>query len=205
MLKNRYYCVNLKSEKERTFLIRVKKDFYTEGIIVNEDTILQGYFDFYRFIYLNILDSGDLKSRIDNHKGIIGDFEEGLAYTYLDEDLISYDSSDKIDANLVEIADKELIDKIDFLIRSGVRNLSSNNRQIYDFFNQRRQIHYKELKSEAISPIHNLDGTEYIAINDPQFDFTREDLSEIGQYLQSLNQKQIVKGRDENGKKIRRK
>ncbi len=83
--------------------------------------------------------------------------------------------------------------------------MSSNNRQIYDFFNQRRQIHYKELKSEAISPIHNLDGTVYIAINDPQFDFTREDLSEIGQYLQSLNQKQIVKGRDENGKKIRRK
>ncbi len=44
----------------------------------------------------------------------------------------------------------------------------------------------------------------YIEIDDPKLDFTREDLKEIGQYLQSLNQKQIVKRKDENRKKIRK-
>ena len=52
MLKNRYYKIILNSKKE--IIIRVKKDFYTEGIIINENKLLQGYFDFYYSIYLNI-------------------------------------------------------------------------------------------------------------------------------------------------------
>lgn len=204
MLKNRYFCLNLNSNKSKKFLIRVKKDFYTEGVSVDEDKLLQGYFYFYNFICLNILDNNDLTSTIFEHKGIDGSIEKGVSYVILDEEFVSYDCSSEMEVNLEEITDKELIGKVDFLIRSTIRNLGSNNRQIYDFFNQRRMQHFRELKSDMTSPIYNVDGTAYIEIDDPEIDFTREDLKEIGQYLQSLNQKQIVKGKDENGKKIRK-
>ena len=204
MLKNRYYCLSLNDDEEKTFLIRVKKDFYTEGIIVDEDKLLQGYFYFYHFIFLNMLDNNDSKATIYEHKGIVGSIEEGFSYARLDEEFVSYNCSSEMNVNIEEITDKELIGKIDFLIRSTIRNLSSNNRQIYDFFNQRRKQHFQDLKEDITSPIYNVDSTAYIEIDDPELDFTREDLKEVGQYLQSLNQKEIVKGRDENGKKIRK-
>ena len=115
---------------------------------------------------------------------------------------MSYGCSNKINVKLENITDKELIGKIDFLIGNTIRNL--NNRKIYDFFNQRRKQHFQEFKLDITTPIYNVDGTAYIEILDPKLDFTREDLKEIGQYLQSLNQKQIVNGKDENGKKIRK-
>ncbi len=204
MLKNRYYRLSLNDDKGKNYLLRVKKDFYTEGVSVDEDKLLQGYFYFKDYMSLSILDNNDLEAKIWEHKGIVGSIEEGVAYGGLDEEFISYKCSSKIDVNLEEITDKELIGKIDFLIRSSIRNLSPNNRQIYDFFNQRRKQYFQEFKSDITSPIYNVDGTEYIEIDDPKLDFTREDLKEIGQYLQSLNQKQIVNGRDENGKKIRK-
>ena len=204
MLKNRYYCLILNDDIEKRFLLRVKKDFYTEGISVDEDKLLQGYFYFNGYICLNILDNNDLEAKIWEHKGIVGSIEDGVSYAALDEELESYGRSSKMSVKLEEITDEELIGKIDFLIRSTIRSLSPNNRQIYDFFNQRRKQHFQEFKSDITSPIYNVDGTAYIEIDDPELDFTREDLKEIGQYLQSLNQKQIVNGKDENGKKIRK-
>ena len=194
MLKNRYYCLILNDDIEKRFLLRVKKDFYTEGISVDEDKLLQGYFYFNGYICLNILDNNDLEAKIWEHKGIVGSIEDGVSHAALDEELESYGRSSKMNVKLEEIADKELIGKIDFLIRSSIRNLSPNNRQIYDFFNQRRKQYFQEFKSDIT----------YIEIDDPKLNFTREDLKEIGQYLQSLNQKQIVNGKDENGKKIRK-
>ena len=204
MLKNRYYCLSLNSDKEKRLLLRVKKDFYTEGISMDEDKLLQGYFYFNNYICLNILDNNDLEAKIWEHKGIVGTIEEGVSYVRLDEELVSYGCSNKIDVRLEKITDKELIGKIDFLIRNTIRNLSLNNREIYNFFNQRRKQHFQEFKSDITTPIYNVDGTSYIEIDDPKLDFTREDLKEIAQYLQSLNQKQIVNGKDENGKKIRK-
>ena len=193
MLKNRYYKIILKYKKE--IIIRVKKDFYTEGIIINENKLLQGYFDFYYSIYLNILDNNDTKSKIDYHQGIIGYLNE-LSYTYLDENLeeaLILHNSNKIKANFVEIINKELMKNIDFLIRNNIRKLNLNNKQIYDYFNERRLSHYKNLKSEITTPIYNIDGTKYIAIDDNKLNFTRENLLEIEQYLQSLNKEQIIK------------
>ena len=123
MLKNRYYCLSLNDDEEKTFLIRVKKDFYTEGVIVDEDKILQGYFYFYRFIFLNMLDNNDSKATIYEHKGIVGSVEEGFSYARLDEEFVSYNCSSEMNVNLEEITDKELIGKIDFLIRSTIKNL----------------------------------------------------------------------------------
>ena len=68
MLKNRYYCLSLNSDKEKKFLLIVKKDFYTEGIGVNEDKLLQGNFYFNNYICLNILDNNDLEAKIRNKK-----------------------------------------------------------------------------------------------------------------------------------------
>ncbi len=204
MLKNRYYCLSLNSDKEKKFLLRVKKDFYTEGISVDEDKLLQGYFYFNNYICLNILDNNDLETKIWEHKGIVGTIEEGVSYARLDEELVSYGCSNKIDVKLEKITDKDLIGKIDFLIRNTIRNLSLNNREIYDFFNQRRKQYFQEFKSDITTPIYHVDGTAYIEIDDPKLDFTREDLKEIAQYLQSLHQQQIVNGKDKNGKKIRK-
>lgn len=204
MLKNRYYCLSLNDDKEKKFLLRVKKDFYTEGISLDEDKLLQGYFYFNNYICLNILDNNDLEAKIWEHKGIVGSIEEGASYARLDEELVSYGCSNNMNVKLEKITDKELIGKIDFLIRNTIRNLSSNNSQIYNYFNQRRKQHFQEFKSDITTPIYNVDGTAYIEIDDSKLDFTREDLKEIGQYLQSLNQKQIINGKDENGKKIRK-
>lgn len=40
MLKNRYYRLTLNDTENNIILIRVKKDFYTEGVFVNSDKII---------------------------------------------------------------------------------------------------------------------------------------------------------------------
>lgn len=203
MLKNRYYSFTIGDDQ---FFIRVKKDFYTEGISINDNRILQGYFDFYNYICLNILDNNDLDAKIDNHKGIKGFLKKGLSFVWLDEEFIEYQPSDKIPACIKEIEEDETINKIDFLIRTNIRKLSQNNKQIYDFFNNQRMRHYNEIKEEATAQIHLLNGGVYIPIDDPELNFTREDLEEIKKYLETLNQsKKLIKGRDEKGKKVRKK
>lgn len=206
MLKNRYFKIILKNNEESELLIRVKKDFYTEGVFVNNDKLLQGYFDFYNYIYLNILDNNDLESTIAAHKGIVGNFTNGLSYVGLDEEFIEYQPSKKITADLTEINDEELINKMDLLIRNSVRNLTQKNKSIYNYFHNKRMLHYKELKESATNPIYCQNGDEYIIIDDDNIDFTRADLIEIKKYLETLNPpKKLIKGRDETGKKIRKK
>lgn len=206
MLKNRYFTIELGNKEKTTYFLRVKKDFYVEGIVTNGTELLQGYFYLYKNIQLNILDNKDTTSTICEHKGIIGKINEGVSLTGLDEDFISYGRGEKIPISIEEIDENsELIRKLDYLLRNAIKNLSPNNKSIYDYFASKRLSFFKELKSEANSPIHSIDGRTYVAVDDPKSGITREDLKEIEAYLLSLaTNKQSPKGKDETGKKLRK-
>lgn len=207
MLKNRYFSIQLANEEKTTYLLRVKKDFYTEGINTKGEEILQGYFYLYQTLSLNVLSNEDLNSTIDEHQGISGNISSGISFVGLDEDLTSYGKNDTISILIEEVEQtSEMVQELDFLLRNGIKNLSPNNKKIYDYFNSRRMAAFKSLKSEATHPIYSINGGEYIAVDDPTSGITRTDLSEIESYLESLtSQQQISKGRDESGKKLRKK
>ncbi len=206
MLKNRYFSIQLENDEKTTYLLRVKKDFYTEGINTQGEEILQGYFYLYKNINLNILDSKDETSTICSHHGMTGDNKSGISFVTLDEELISYGIGNKILFLMEEIDEKsELAKKIDYLLRNSIKGLSSNNKKIYDYFATRRMSFFRDFKSEATTPIYQVGGEEYVVVDDQASGITRDDLGEIEKYLESITQPQpISKGKDESGKKLRK-
>ncbi len=63
ILKNRYYLVT-KDDKPYAYF-SVKKDFYTEGYLVNEKTVLVGYFNGYKSFDVHTIDN--LNNSPENH------------------------------------------------------------------------------------------------------------------------------------------
>ena len=204
MLKNRYYKITLNDEEKTTLLIRVKKDFYTEGLMVEKPGLLQGYYDFYIALRLCILTDTD--ESIYEHYGFVKNRDEDIAYAMLDEELINYGKIDSFSYTEEEITDTKEISNINYLIRNKVKELNNSNQTMYQFLLNKRREHFDELKSELTEPIYNTKGGSYIPIEDPSFPYTREDLQEIKAYLQSLNEPyRPIKGRDEFGNRIRTK
>ena len=204
MIKNRYYKITLNDEENTTILMRVKKDFYTEGFIVDKPGLLQGYYDFYIGLRLCILTDTD--ESIYEHYGFVKNKDENIAYAMLDEELMNYGTIESFSYTKEEITDTKEISNINYLIRNKVKELNNNNQTMYQFLLNKRREHFDELKSELTEPIHNTKGGSYIPIEDPSFPHTREDLQEIKAYLQSLNEPyRPIKGRDEFGNRIRTK
>ena len=204
MIKNRYYKITLNDEENTTILMRVKKDFYTEGFIVDKPGLLQGYYDFYISLRLWILTDTD--ESIYEHLGFVKNDDEKIAYAMLDEELINYGKIDSFSYTEEEITDTKEISNINYLIRNKVKELNNNNQTMYQFLLNKRREHFDEVKSELTEPIYNTKGGSYIPIEDPSFPYTREDLQEIKAYLQSLNEPyRPIKGRDEFGNRIRTK
>ena len=204
MIKNKYYKITLNDEENTTLLMRVRKDFYTEGFIVDKPGLLQGYYDFYIALRLCILTDTD--ESIFEHYGFVKNRDEDIAYAMLDEELINYGKIDSFSYTEEEITDTKEISNINYSIRNKVKELNNNNQTMYQFMLKRRQGHFNELKSELTEPIYNTKGGSYIPIEDPSFPYTREDLQEIKAYLQSLNEPyRPIKGRDEFGNRIRTK
>ena len=204
MIKNRYYKVTLNDEENTTILMRVKKDFYTEGFIVDKPGLLQGYYDFYISLRLWILTDTD--ESIYEHLGFVKNDDEKIAYAMLDEELINYGKIDSFSYTEEEITDTKEISNINYLIRNKVKELNNNNQTMYQFLLNKRREHFDELQSELTEPIYNTKGGSYIPIEDPSFPYTREDLQEIKAYLQSLSELyRPIKGRDEFGNRIRTK
>lgn len=154
-----------------------------------------------------MLDNNNKDDTICNHLGLrIDNKNQTLYYTHLDEEFIHYGKSSEFTFHIEEIEDSIIFEKIDFLIRNGIKKLDTNIKKIYDFFNNRRMYQFREFKAEVLCPIHKIDGTDYVTIDDPRLGFTRADLAEIQKYLESISQtKNPIKGRDENNKKIRKK
>lgn len=204
MIKNKYYKITLNDEENTTLLMRVRKDFYTEGFIVDKPGLLQGYYDFYIALRLCILTDTD--ESIFEHYGFVKNRDEDIAYAMLDEELINYGKIDSFSYIEEEITDTKEISNINYLIRNKVKELNNNNQTMYQFMLKRRQGHFNELKGELTEPIYDTKGGSYIPIEDPSFPYTREELQEIKTYLKSLKEPSLpIKGRDENGKKIRTK
>ena len=204
MIKNKYYKITLNDEENTTLLMRVRKDFYTEGFIVDKPGLLQGYYDFYIALRLCILTDTD--ESIFEHYGFVKNRDEDIAYAMLDEELINYGKIDSFSYTEEEITDTKEISNINYSIRNKVKELNNNNQTMYQFMLKRRQGHFNELKGDLTEPIYNTKGGSYIPIEDPSFPYTREDLQEIKAYLQSLNEPyRPIKGRDEFGNRIRTK
>lgn len=204
MLKNKYYKITLTDEKNTTILMRIKKDFYTEGFLVDKPGLLQGYYDFYTSLRLWILTDTD--ESIYEHFGFVKNDDEKIAYAMLDEELINYGKIDSFSYTEEEITDTKEISNINYSIRNKVKELNNNNQTMYQFLLNKRREHFDELQSELTEPIYNTKGGSYIPIEDPSFPYTREDLQEIKTYLQSLNEPyRPIKGRDEFGNRIRTK
>lgn len=204
MIKNRYYKITLNDKENTTILMRVKKDFYTEGFIVDKPGLLQGYYDFYIALRLCILTDTD--ESIYEHFGFVKNKDENIAYAMLDEELMNYGKIESFSYTEEEITDTKEISNINYLIRNKVKELNNSNQTMYQFLLNKRKEHFDELKSELTEPIYNTKGGSYIPIEDPSFPYTREDLQEIKTYLQSLNEPyRPIKGRDEFGNRIRTK
>lgn len=204
MLKNKYYKITLNDEENTTILMRIKKDFYTEGFLVDKPGLLQGYYDFYISLRLWILTDTD--ESIYEHYGFVKNDDEKIAYAMLDEELINYGKIDSFSYTEEEITDTKEISNINYLIRNKVKELNHNNQTMYQFLLNKRREHFDELQSELTEPIYNTKGGSYIPIEDPSFPYTREDLQEIKAYLQSLSELyHPIKGRDEFGNRIRTK
>lgn len=205
MLKNRYYKISVKDKSNDTIFIRVKKDFYTEGISIKDNIVLQGYYDLYKHLCLSLFDNSDLSSTIEQHHGLAGDLNNGVYQVILDEEFIEYEKQFKADVTITEIEDSNSINDIDFFIRDGIKNLNQNNREIYSYFKDRRIAHFKELVESLTSPIHLQSGEKYTPIEDSKLGVTKEDLEEIKEYLDELARPKVNKnGRDEFGKKKRK-
>ena len=204
MIKNKYYKITLNDEENTTLLMRVRKDFYTEGFIVDKPGLLQGYYDFYIALRLCILTDTD--ESIFEHYGFVKNRDEDIAYAMLDEELINYGKIDSFSYTEEEITDTKEISNINYSIRNKVKELNNNNQTMYQFMLKRRQGHFNELKGDLTEPIYNTKGGSYIPIEDPSFPYTREDLQEIKTYLQSLSELyHPIKGKDEFGNRIRTK
>ena len=204
MIKNKYYKITLNDEENTTLLMRVRKDFYTEGFIVDKPGVLQGYYDFYIALRLCILTDTD--ESIFEHYGFVKNRDEDIAYAMLDEELINYGKIDSFSYTEEEITDTKEISNINYSIRNKVKELNNNNQTMYQFMLKRRQGHFNELKGDLTEPIYNTKGGSYIPIEDPSFPYTREDLQEIKTYLQSLSELyHPIKGKDEFGNRIRTK
>ena len=204
MIKNKYYKITLNDEENTTLLMRVRKDFYTEGFIVDKPGLLQGYYDFYIALRLCILTDTD--ESIFEHYGFVKNRDEDIAYAMLDEELINYGKIDSFSYTEEEITDTKEISNINYLIRNKVKELNNNNQTMYQFLLNKRREHFDELQSELTEPIYNTKGGSYIPIEDPSFPYTREDLQEIKTYLQSLSELyHPIKGKDEFGNRIRTK
>ena len=204
MIKNKYYKITLNDEENTTLLMRVRKDFYTEGFIVDKPGLLQGYYDFYIALRLCILTDTD--ESIFEHYGFVKNRDEDIAYAMLDEEIINYGKIDSFSYTEEEITDTKEISNINYSIRNKVKELNNNNQTMYQFMLKRRQGHFNELKGDLTEPIYNTKGGSYIPIEDPSFPYTREDLQEIKTYLQSLSELyHPIKGKDEFGNRIRTK
>ena len=189
MTQDRYYNIELTDDKKMAFIIRVKKDFYAEGISIDENNFLQGYFDFYHYLKLSILNNN---SSLFEPKGLAGDVNKGISHVILDEEFIEYNVSCNFPVTITEITDEKIIAKINSLIEISIKSLNFNDQKIYNYLKNQRLKHFKKLKQEVETPIYFPDNNPYTFIENNQLNFTNKDLKEISSYLKDLNNKKKI-------------
>ncbi len=188
-LKNRYYIIN-KDHKPYAY-IRVKKDFYTEGILIENKSVLLGYFQFYDSFKAFVLDnSRDCFEKYlygifisnENNKNIlnldVGNEKYRLYQVDMDEyfDVLKREEiADGLQIKLIE--DKDIIKDIDYLIRNSIRNLNSIFKSYYDYLKNHRYGNLKELIGDL----------NYYLENDGNNEILEDLIFELKEYLDVLN------------------
>ncbi len=190
-LKNRYYIIN-KDHKPYAY-IRVKKDFYTEGILIENKSVLSGYFQFYDSFRAFVLDNSmDCFEKYlygicisnENNKNILNLDVDNRKYKLYQVDMDEYfdvlkkeEIADDLQIKLIE--DKDIIKDIDCLIRNSIRNLNGVFQFYYDSLKNRRYGNLKELIGDL----------NYYLENDSNNEILEELLLELKEYLDVLNPK----------------
>lgn len=184
VLKNRYYCIS--KDNKAVAYISVKKDFYAEGVIIEEGIVLSGYFTNYEQLNCFKLDNSiqetksipksisfvpAVENSLINLDGII----ECPEFYLYDCDMDEYCDvwlKEKQDSNysIVLIDDVEQIEKINYLIRKSISSLSDKHKSIYNCIKNHRYGNLKEQLKDI-----NL------------FSFDKELIFDLRNYLEILN------------------
>ncbi|MBR1413264.1 MAG: hypothetical protein IJ574_01160 [Bacilli bacterium] len=162
LIKNRYYEIDI--DNKTYAYIRVKKDFYTEGVLIENKAILSGYFKWYRTFNAFILDNSLEKFEHDLDAISIESIEEKFIfdingntsskeYNLYDADMDEYfyvfrKKLKYSNINIKIINDENVIKDIDFLIRNSIRNLNEICMWCYDSLQKHRYGNLKELIME---------------------------------------------------------
>lgn len=163
VVKNKCYLIE---KDDRTYAyISVKKDFYIEGICIEEKNIISGYFPFYTELKAFIL-SNDLEkygqqlnaitivpSKRSNSLNINGNIDSGVNYKLYDAKMDEYfyvSSKKEITSNIriKLIKEEQTIKDINYLIRTGVKSMNDTCKYYYNILKQHRYGNLKELIHE---------------------------------------------------------
>lgn len=218
IIKNRYYSV-FKDDKPYAYF-SVKKDFYTEGYLVNQQAVLVGYFNAYETFDVHVIDDADnffmhylngisiVPSKTNDCFAVNGEINSSDYHLYkasLDE-YCDHSLGEKIDCEIQikMITDEEVIKNINYLIRNSIRGLTGNHRQYYDMLKGHR---YGNLKG-TISGIKLLlsEGSE-LGISDAAIEDLESYLEVLNPSLKSSNIKKnnCNRSQNDNKKKVKKK
>lgn len=208
IIKNRYYIIT--KDNEPYAYISVKKDFYVEGVLIEDKSLLLGYFPFYDTFKAFILDNSmqSFEHYLDgicistnnrkNHFDISGKIIHEN-YTLYDASMDEYcdvlekfEKSTNIQIKLIE--DEQLIKDINYLIRSCIRNLNDVYMFYYNSLKNHRYGNLKEL-------IYDL---EYVNIDETGIKVFEETIIDLKEYLKNLDVNKVTKI-NSSSKKLRKK
>jgi len=175
--KNRCYVI--KKNEDTYAYISVKKDLYTEGITADNKTILVGYFSFYNALSATALDE-NLEPYGQNGIILYPDLPDNklTLYRCQTDEFGPYGKQEKQAEGFTiqEITDESIIKDINFLIRSGIRNL---NKLCTAYYKETKQDRYENLRELIQELIHEKDTLEISNID--------ELIKDLQEYLKILD------------------
>lgn len=217
ILKNRYYLVT-KDDKPYAYF-SVKKDFYCEGFLIEEKNVLVGYFNAYKSFDVHIIEGSNNRNYFNGFaivprksndifvvNGDIFSEDYHLYRANLDEYCNHY-LGEEIDGKIEikKITDEEVIQDVNFLIRSSLRKLTGIDKNYYEMLKRHRYGNLREalsgLKSLSESGIDS--GIPDSVIND--LELYLKSLSLNTNEFDSICGKNNKKSQNASRKKVKRK
>ncbi len=206
IIKNRY-CI-IEENNEVYAYISIKKDFYVEGVLAKDKTLITGYFSLYDEIGLLIWkdnikygESNGISIKSDSNMSTINDNFMKSDYRLYEARIDAYGSifDRKEISNSIKLSyvtDKTIIKDIDYYIRESKKNLDSAIKKYLSFFEHNRIETLREL----------LNDIKWLKSKHPDFDtISEKDFEELNNYLKVLKEKNKQEDtNDKNKTKIKK-